>query len=198
MRSVCILTSLVHCRLGAEALAAEPSLCVLLRLLQERSGCADTCLGALYVLRVLAGQQASVVAVLRQHGAAPLLQRWLAETHDEDVRHGCSSLLRLMGQGAPHRRHHYQQQPQEQEQQHAQQLEALLPPALPPLQAQQVLQPAAEAAGAGLQSQPAAPCPSPQPVAAPAPAAARTVIPAACTRMASLASLLVAPAAIVS
>jgi hypothetical protein len=64
---------------------------------QDRTASVEGRLGALYVLRKLAAQRPQVCTLLRAHGAVPLLHGLHADWADEDARHGCASLLRLLG-----------------------------------------------------------------------------------------------------
>jgi hypothetical protein len=123
----CLLTTLVDCPLCQERLKEEPALVLLLRVLAgaSRYSC-EVQLAATHTLRRLAVGQPGSVALLKVHGAVPVLYELLAGNRDADVRHCAAGLLKVLG--APvkrvhghrhvdhghHRHYHHSQQQQQQ------------------------------------------------------------------------------------
>jgi len=113
----CLLTTLVDCPLCQERLKEEPALVLLLRVLAgaSRYSC-EVQLAATHTLRRLAAGQPGSVALLKVHGAVPVLYELLAGNRDADVRHCAAGLLKALGvpvrhaHGHRHHHHHAQEQ----------------------------------------------------------------------------------------
>ena len=108
----CLLTTLVDCPLCQERLKEEPALVLLLRVLAGASqySC-EVQLAATHTLRRLAAGQPGSVALLKVHGAVPVLYELLAGNKDADVWHCAAGLLKALGvpvrRANGHRHHHH-------------------------------------------------------------------------------------------
>lgn len=95
VRASCLLSALVENHWGCVRLAEEPVLCLLLKVLSSRQ-CADVKIGALYMLRCLAHENAGVVKCLQAHGCKHHLLNLLKHTADEDVSLATFALLQTV------------------------------------------------------------------------------------------------------